>query len=50
MQEEEELRALITSYYLNEIRPQLVQLAGSAAVDPDLALAALRRLTVASGS
>ena len=47
VQEEEELRALITSYYLNEIRPQLVQLAGSAAVDPDLALAALRRLTVA---
>jgi hypothetical protein len=45
--EAEELRALLTSYYLNEIRPQLVRLAGSAAVDPDQALAALRRLTVA---
>ena len=41
-----ELRALMTSYYLNELRPQLVRLAGSSAVDPDQALAALRRLLV----
>jgi hypothetical protein len=45
-QEEQELRALMTVYYLNEVRPQLVQLVRTAIVDPDRALVVLRRFMV----